>query len=150
VPYVAPATPDVDPTADDSEGSTQDWSGSNAKLSLIRGLEGKAIRVTRKGNGETFAFYAAKRLVTKKAGQLYQTRALVRTTTPGMYVCLRVEERGGGVRTATERCAPARSGWRRVALKGKAAGKGHRLVFSIHVMTAGGGTSFDVDSFRLR
>jgi hypothetical protein len=49
----------------------------------------------------------------------------------------------------TERCAPARSGWRRVALKAKTAGKGHKLVVSIHVMAALGGTSFDVDGFSL-
>lgn len=65
-----------------------------------------------------------------------------------MYVCLRVQDYGGGVPTTTERCAPARSGWRRVALKTKTTGKGHRLVVSIHVMATLGGTSFDVDGFR--
>lgn len=113
----------------------------------MRGLKGKALRVTRKGNGETFAFFAAKRLVSKRAGAPYKVKAYVRTTSPGMYLCLRVQELTGGTPKTTERCAPARDGWRRVALKGKAAGKGHKLVASIHVMAALGGTSFDVDGF---
>jgi hypothetical protein len=145
----APATTEAAPAVDDSEGSTESWSGSNAALTVVRGLKGKAIRVTREGSGETFAFYAAKRLVSEKAGQPYRARAYVRTTSPGMYICLRVEERGGGVPTTTERCAAAKPGWRRVALKGKTADKGRRLVVSLHVMAALGGTSFDVDGFRL-
>jgi hypothetical protein len=66
-----------------------------------------------------------------------------------MYLCLRVEERGCDLRRITERCAPARAGWRRVALRGNATGKGHKLVFSIRVMATLGGKSFDVDAFRL-
>jgi hypothetical protein len=130
-------------------GSTDGLSSSNGALSLVRGLEGKAVRVTRKGKRETFAFYSAKRIVTGRAGEPYRARAYVRTASPGMYLCLRVEEQGRGARTTTERCAPARSGWRRVALEGKAAGKGHKLVVSIHVMAALGGKSFDVDGFRV-
>lgn len=132
----------------DADDSTAGSNGSNATLTLVRGLEGKAIRVTRKGNRDTFAFYAAERLVSEKAGEPYKARAYLRTTAPGMYLCLRVQEYGGGVPTTTERCAAAKSGWRRVALKGKATGAGHRLVVSIHVMAALGGTSFDVDGFR--
>jgi hypothetical protein len=129
--------------------STEGLRGSNAALTVVRGLDGQAVRVTRTGNRESFAFYAAKRVVSKKAGEPYKVRAYVRTTSPGMFLCLRVEEYGGGARTTTERCAPAKSGWRRVALKGKTAGKGHKLVVSIRVMAALGGTSFDVDGFRL-
>jgi hypothetical protein len=144
----------MEPTAEPSEPvgfgeSTEGLTGSNAALTVVRGFEGKAIRVTRKGNAETFAFYATKRPVTKRAGEPYKARAYVRVMSPGMYLCLRVQEYAGGVPKTTERCAPARSGWRRVALKGNAAGKGHRLVFSIHVMAALGGTSFDVDGLRL-
>jgi hypothetical protein len=120
---------------------------SNAALELVRGLEGKAVRVSSKGNRDNFTFVAAKR-VTKKAGAPFKARALVRTTSPGMYVCLRVQELGRVQRT-TERCAAAKSGWRRVALRGVTAAKGHKLVFSIHVMAAAGGSSFDVDGFKL-
>lgn len=144
----APAAPS-EPAKRDFGDSTNGWKGSNAALTLVRGIKGKAIRVTRSNDRETFAFYAAKRPVSKKAGEPYRARAYVRTTSPGMYLCLRVQEYGGGVPTTTERCAPARLGWRRVALKVKTAGKGHRLVVSIHVMAALGGTSFDVDGFRL-
>ena len=144
------AAPQEAPLANsDREGSAQGWKGSNAALTVVRGLEGQALRVTRKGNRETFAFYPAKRLVSKKAGAPYKVRAYVRTKSPGMYLCLRVQEFTGGTPKTTERCAPARDGWRRVALKGKTAGKGHKLVFSIHVMAALGGTSFDVDGFKL-
>ena len=127
--------------------STDGLDASNAALELVRGLQGKAVRVISKGNRDNFTFVAAKR-VTKKAGAPFKARAVVRTTSPGMYVCLRVQEFGGTQRT-TERCAAAKSGWRRLALKGMAAGKGHKLVFSIHVMAAAGGSSFDVDGFTL-
>jgi hypothetical protein len=140
----APVAPQV---TDDFGGSTEGLATSNAALELVRGLEGKAVRVISKGNRETFTFVAARR-VTKKAGAPFKARAVVRTTSPGMYVCLRVQELGGTQRT-TERCAAAKSGWRRLALKGMAAGRGHRLVFSIHVMAAAGGSSFDVDGFTL-
>jgi hypothetical protein len=129
--------------------SIEGLKASNAALSRVRGLEGKAIRVTGKRERGTFAFYAAKRVVSKRAGDPYEARTYVRTRSPGMYLCLRVEERGSAVLRTTERCAPARSGWRRLALKGKTAGQGHKLVFSIHVIAAGGGTSFDVDGFKL-
>jgi hypothetical protein len=128
--------------------STEGLAASNGALELVRGLEGKAVRVISKGKRGTFTFVAAKR-VTKSAGAPFKARAIVRTTTPGMYLCLRVQELGGGIPRTTERCAAAKAGWRRVALKGITAGKGHKLVFSIHVMAASGGTSFDVDGFKL-
>lgn len=105
--------------------------------------------MTRKGTRDKFAFFAAARPVSKRAGESYKARAFVRTAAPGMFVCLRVQELGGDVPRTTERCAAARSGWRRVALRATAAGAGHTLVISIHVMAALGGTSFDVDGFRL-
>jgi hypothetical protein len=145
----ASAQPAAGPTEPVGFGeSTEGLRGSNAALTLVRGLSGKAVRVSRKGNRGTFAFYAAKRPMSKRAGAPYKVGAHVRTTSPGMYLCLRVQEYGRGAPTTTERCAPAKSGWRRVALKGQTAGKGHKLVFSIRVMAALGGTSFDVDGFR--
>jgi hypothetical protein len=134
-------------TATDSFGvSTEGLRPSNAALSVVRGLEGRAIRVTRKGNRGAFAFIG-ERLTTKRAGTPYKAHAYIRTKSPGMYLCLRVQERGAGVSLTTERCAPARAGWRRVALKAKAVGTGNKLLVSIHVMAALGGTSFDVDGF---
>jgi hypothetical protein len=136
-------------TTTDSFGvSTEGLRPSNAALSVVRGLEGQAIRVTRKGKRGPFAFIG-KRLTTKQAGTPYKARAYIRTKSPGMYLCLRVHERGAGVSLTTERCAPARAGWRRVALKAKAVGKGNKLLVSIHVMAALGGTSFDVDGFGI-
>lgn len=145
--YAAPAPEPAAATPDFGE-STDGLGVTNAALELVRGLEGKALRVIARGKRDSFAFVAAKRL-TKKAGAPFKARALVRTASAGMYVCLRVEELGGGIPRTTERCAAAKGGWRRVALKGVAAGKGHKLVFSIHVMAAAGGKSFDVDGFRL-
>jgi hypothetical protein len=150
-PYVAPLTfsPAVPAPVAEPDDSAQSGDGSDAELALVPGIEGRAIRVTRKGNRERFAFFGAERLVSKRAGEPYKARALVRTAAPGMLVCLRVQEYGGGVPRTTERCAPARSGWRRIALEGRAAGKGHKLVLSVYVMAALGGTSFDIDGFRL-
>jgi hypothetical protein len=147
--YIESPVPESPSPSGGLEESTESWRPSHAALTFVPGRKGQAIRVTRKGGGETFAFYAAKRPVTKKVGEPFNARAYVRTTSPGMYVCLRVQEHGGGVPTTTERCAAAKSGWRRVALRGKSIGKGHRLVFSLHVMAALGGTSFDVEGFRL-
>lgn len=145
-PTFAPAAPEPAAAPDDS---TERGDGSNAELALVPGIEGKAIRVMRKGNRESFGFFGAERLVSTRAGERYKARALVRTAAPGMLVCLRVQEHGRSVQRTTERCAAARSGWRRLALNVKTAGGGHELVGSIHVMAALGGTSFDVDGFRI-
>jgi hypothetical protein len=147
-PEFGPVAP-AQPAPDDFEDSARGWKGANATLTVVPGVRGKAVRVTKKGSRESFAFYAPKRLVSRRAGTPYKVGALVRSTSPGMYLCLRAEERGGGMTRTTERCAPARSGWRRVALKGMTAAKGHKLVFSVHVLAAVGGTSFDVDGFKL-
>jgi hypothetical protein len=147
-PEFGPAAPSQ-PAADDFEDSVWSLKGANATFTVVPGLRDKAVRVTRKGNRESFAFYAPKRLVSKRAGAPYKVAALVRSTSPGMYVCVRAQEHGGGITRTTERCAPARSGWRRVALRGMTEAKGHNLVFSVHVMAAAGGSSFDVDGFRV-
>lgn len=129
--------------------SVDGWEASNAALTLVQGLAGKAVRVTRTTTDESFAFYAAKELVTRRAGARYRVGAYVRSVSPGMFVCLRVEEYAGGAPITTERCRPAESGWRRVRVQGRTARKGTKLVFSIHVMAALGGTSFDVDGVNL-
>jgi hypothetical protein len=131
------------------EQSTDGWEGANAALTLVRGVTGKAVRVTRATTEQRFAFYAAKQLISRRAGSKYKVGAYVRSVSPGMLVCLRVEEYAGGAPLTTERCVPARSGWRRVKLEGATARKASKLVFSIHVMAALGGTSFDVDGIRL-
>jgi hypothetical protein len=131
------------------EHSTEGWEGANAALSLIRGVTGNALRVSRATTDERFAFYAAKQLVSRKAGSKYRVGAHLRTLSPGMLVCLRVEEYAGGVPLTNERCVPARSDWRRTTLDGTTARGGSSLVFSIHVMAALGGESFDVDTIRL-
>jgi hypothetical protein len=149
----APAAPDVRaPQAVDTgdlERSTESWEGENAALSLVAGVDGHAIRVSRVTTGESFAFYARKTLRTQRAGAPYRVRAVVRSVSPGMFVCLRAEEHTSGPTFTTERCVPATSKWQRVKLLGRAAGKGTKVSFSVHVMTALGGKSFDVDAFRL-
>jgi hypothetical protein len=131
------------------EGSTEGWEGTNAALTLVRGVTGKAVRVLRATTNQRFAFYAAKQLVSRRAGEAYRVGAYVRSVSPGMLVCLRVEEYAGGAPFTSERCLPARSGWRRMKLEGATTGRGSKLVFSIHVMAALGGKSFDVDGVRL-
>lgn len=131
------------------EHSTEGWDPSNASLTLVPGVEGRAVRVTRTSTAQDFAFYAAKELVTRKAHAAYRVGAYVRSASAGMFVCLRAEEYAGGAPLTTERCVPAESGWRRLKLQGRTARKGSRLLVSIHVMAALGGTSFDVDGVRL-
>jgi hypothetical protein len=147
-----PAAADVQPEPLPNGGfeqSTEGWDGANAALTLVRGVTGSAVRVTRAATEQRFAFYAVKQLVSRKAGASYRVGAHVRSVSPGMLVCLRVEEYAGGAPLTTERCVPARSGWRRVRLEGATTRKASKLVFSIHVMAALGGTSFDVDGVRL-
>lgn len=131
------------------EQSTEGWEGANAALTVVRGVSGKAVRIARATTTQRFAFYAAKQLVSRRAGSAFRVGAYVRSVSPGMLVCLRVEEYAGGAPFTSERCVPARSGWRRMRLEGQTASKGSKLVFSIHVIAALGGTSFDVDSVRL-
>jgi hypothetical protein len=144
----APAKPEALPNGGFEE-SSEGWEGANAALSRVRGVTGNAVRVSRATTDERFAFYAVKELVSRKAGSPYRVAAHVRTVSPGMLVCLRIEEYAGGAPLTTERCLPARSGWRRMRVEGQTIAKGSKLVFSIHVMAALGGTSFDVDSVRL-
>jgi hypothetical protein len=69
-----------------------------------------------------------------------------------MFVCLRVEEFGkakAGIPVTTERCRAATTGWQRLKVETRTTAKGTRLVFSVRVIAALGGTSFDVDGFRL-
>lgn len=78
--------------------------------------------------------------------------AFVRTVSPGMFVCLRAKEfgtRSTGVPVTNERCAAATTEWQRLKLDLRTTTKGTRLVFSVRVVAALGGTSFDVDGFRL-
>jgi len=131
------------------ENSTDGWEGENAALSLVRGVEGRGVRVSRVTTGQTFAFYARKALRPHRAGAPYKVRAFVRSVSPGMFVCLRAEEHTSGPTITTERCVPATSGWQRVKLLGRSSGKGTKVSFSLHVMAALGGKSFDVDGFRL-
>jgi hypothetical protein len=131
------------------EESSEGWEAANAALSLVHGVTGNAVRVSRATTDERFAFYAVKERVSRKAGSRYRLGAHVRTVSPGMLVCLRVEEYAGGAPLTTERCLPARSGWRRMRVEEQTTAKGSKLVFSIHVIAALGGTSFDVDGVRL-
>lgn len=148
----APAPTAPAPAAADGgefENSTDGWEGENAALSLVRGVEGRGVRVSRVSTGQTFAFYARKALRPGRAGAPYKVRAFVRSVSPGMFVCLRAEEHTSGPTITTERCVPATSGWQGVRLLGRSSGKGTKVSFSLHVMAALGGKSFDVDSFRL-
>jgi hypothetical protein len=144
----APAQPEALPNGSFEE-SSEGWQAANAALSLVRGVTGNAVRVSRATTNERFGFYAATELMSRKAGSRYRIGAHLRTVSPGMLVCLRVEEYAGGAPLTTERCLPARSGWRRMRVEGQTTAKGSKLVFSIHVMAALGGTSFDVDGVRL-
>jgi hypothetical protein len=67
-------------------------------------------------------------------------------------VCLRVEElpKRGGLPITSERCRPAAAGWQRLRVSARSTAKNSRLVVSVRVIAALGGTSFDVDGFKLR
>jgi hypothetical protein len=132
--------------------SAAGWHGSNSALTLVRGLNGQAVRVKRANSRDAFAIVAGKPVASPKAGARYRAGALVRSVSPGMFVCLRVEEFGTAktvVPVTTERCRAATTGWQRLRVETRTTAKGTKLVFSIRVIAALGGTSFDVDGFQL-
>jgi hypothetical protein len=134
------------------DGSADGWRGSNSALELVRGLTGQAVRVKRTNSRDAFAIVAGKPVTSAKAGKGYRAGAFVRSVSPGMFVCLRVEEFAKGkarVPVTTERCSAATTGWQRLKVESRTTAKGSKLVFSVRVIAALGGTSFDVDGFRL-
>ena len=132
------------------DDSAEGWRGSNSALTLVRGITGKAVRVSRANSRSAFALVAGKPVESPKAGARYRARAFVRSVSPGMFVCLRIEEVArDGVPMTTERCRAARTGWQRLGIVTHTRAKGSRLVFSVRVIAALGGTSFDVDGFHL-
>jgi hypothetical protein len=107
--------------------------------------------VTRANSRSAFAIVAGKPVVSPRPGARYRAAAFVRSVSPGMFVCLRAEElSGSGMPITTERCSAATTGWQRLKVDTRTTAKGSRLVFSVRVIAALGGTSFDVDGFRLR
>jgi hypothetical protein len=132
--------------------SASGWHGSNSALTLIHGRRGRAVRVSKANSRDAFAIVAGKPIASPKAGARYQAGAFVRSVSPGMFVCLRVEEFGTAknvVPVTTERCRAATTGWQRLRVDTRTTKKGTKLVFSIRVIAALGGKSFDVDGFRL-
>lgn len=131
--------------------SAAGWAGANSELTVIPGgVAGKAVRVHRTSKSDTFAVVAAKAVAGSKPR--YRARAFVRSVSPGMFVCLRIEEFSTRARfpRMSERCRPATTGWQRLGVETLSTAKGSRLVVSVSVLAALGGTSFDVDGFRLR
>lgn len=149
--FSAPAAAEApEPDPGDFE-SADGWDGANSELTVIPdGVTGKAVRVHRTSTSDSFAVVAAKAVAGSKPR--YRARAFVRSVSPGMFVCLRVEEFSTRARVPrmSERCRPATTGWQRVSVETGQTAKGSRLVVSVRVLAALGGTSFDVDGFRLR
>lgn len=137
----------------DFDRSASGWHGSNSALALVRGgVTGQAVRVIKANSRDSFAIVAGKPISSPKAGVHYRAGAFVRSVSPGMFVCLRAEEFGTAktaVPITTERCRAATTGWQRLRIDTRTTAKGTKLVFSIRVIAALGGTSFDVDGFRL-
>ena len=132
--------------------SASGWHGSNSDLALVDGRTGRAVRVSKANSKDAFAIVAGKPIASPKAGKRYRAGAFVRSVSPGMFVCLRVEEFGKAktvVPVTTERCRAATTGWQRLRVDTLTTAKGTKLVFSIRVIAALGGKSFDVDGFRL-
>lgn len=133
--------------------SASGWHGSNSALKLVPGgVTGRAVRVLKTNSRNAFAIIAGKPIASPKAGARYRAGAFVRSVSPGMFVCLRAEEFGkrkAGVPVTTERCRAATTGWQQLKVETLTTAKGTRLVFSVRVIAALGGTSFDVDGFRL-
>ncbi len=136
----------------DFDGSASGWHGSNSALALVRGgVTGRAVRVLKANSRDAFAI-VGKPISSPKAGVRYRAGSFVRSVSPGMFVCLRVEEFGTAktvVPITTERFRAATTGWQRLRVDTRTTAKGTKLVFSIRVIAALGGTSFDVDGFRL-
>jgi hypothetical protein len=154
-PVAAPtaADPDEGPIPNGGfDESAEGWRGSNSALTLVDdGVTGKAVRVSRANSRSAFAIVAGRPVTSPRRGARYRAGAYVRSVSPGMFVCLRAEESSrGGLPIISERCKPATTGWQRLRVGTRTTAKGTKLVFSVRVIAALGGTSFDVDGFNLR
>jgi hypothetical protein len=153
VDYAPAAAPEGPIPNGGFDGTADGWRGSNSALEVIPdGVAGQAVRVSRANGRDAFALVAGKPVASPKVGARYRAGAYVRSLSPGMFVCLRSEEYAtpkARVPVTTERCRAVTSGWQRLRVVTRTTAKGSKVVFSVRVIAALGGTSFDVDGFNL-
>jgi hypothetical protein len=126
--------------------------GDGAKLTLrYNGVGGgPAIRVGATHNG-SFVFRAAGNVRVQRVGLLYRIGAWLRSDTPGITVCLRIQEVSAkdpltSVRT-TETCLSPSTHWQHFRILRRTLARGDKLRFSIYSYGADRGDDFEIDRF---
>jgi hypothetical protein len=114
---------------------------------------GLSFRVAIAPGAKSFVFRAARSVVAGSGGRLYRIGAWLRTDSPGLTVCLRIQEVSPAdpltpVRTS-ESCLAPTTKWKLFRLYRRTLASGNRLVFSIYSFGAVAGDSFEVDRFTV-
>jgi hypothetical protein len=107
-----------------------------------------AIRVKVTGHAQTFALDFGRPMRTN--GKPFHAGGWLRSDSTGVTVCIRaLETYKHHTLRSSETCSVVHRNWHRVALRGRAVAKGHRLVVSVYELGASSGDSFDVGGFRV-
>jgi hypothetical protein len=127
--------------------------GRSARLTLRRdGVGGRpAIRVALALRAFQFEFQSAGNVDVDRAGATYRIGAWLRSDTPGVTVCLRIEEVSPkdpltSVRT-TETCLSPTTQWRHFRIVRRTLARGDKLRFSVYSYGADLGDSFEIARF---
>jgi hypothetical protein len=111
------------------------------------------VRVAIKRGESSFSFDATGTVQERHVGRAYRIGAWLRGETPGLTVCLRIEEVSKAdpltsVRT-TETCVSPTTTWRHFRILRRTVARGDRLVFSIYSYGAASGDTFEIDGFTV-
>ena len=112
-----------------------------------------AVDVSIRRGAATFAFTANGLVRVNRVGSSYRIGAWLRSDSPGVTVCLRIEEVSkkdplASVRT-TESCLSPTTSWQHFRILRKTIARGDKLVFSIYSYGVAKGDNFEIDGFTV-
>jgi hypothetical protein len=130
--------------------------GTGAVITIRRGhgvFGGLSFRVSMTPGASSYVFRAARSVVAGSGGRRYRIGAWLRSTAPGITVCMRIQEVSAddpltSVRTSESCLSPGKQ-WKKFRAFRTTLARGNRLVFSIYSFGAVAGDSFEVDGFTV-
>jgi hypothetical protein len=115
------------------------------------GIVGAAVEVSVAGTSHVFSVAPAHAVEAMRDG-LYRLETWLRTDTPGVGVCLRVEEvspKGAATRWTSETCLDPTTTWEHFTVTRKTILEGDRLLFSLYSFNAVAHNTFELDGFAV-